>query len=227
MTKNELYILTTQLTSGIEIDLTVFDQFLDIAQSQIEDIRPWVILRGFDSSQTADSSNSFTTPKDLAVDFKEYCEESPIQLIDASNNVMGLNEIPFSDRFRYSTYAGKFCVDYANSNFYLTGTIPGAYAIYQNYIKIPALVSSGSEWVFPERFHKILAFMVAIYWRKGIDYDMFNQTLADNQGAVVRGIVDTMTRWDSNLQYSMQRGKDPFNSNTIGQGSTSGGQVQM
>lgn len=227
MTRSELYTLTTELTSGIEVPTTLFDQLLDIAQSQIEDIRPWVILRSEDYSQTCDSSNSFTTPKDLASDFKEFCEESPLKLINGEYNVMGLVEVPFSERFKYRSVSGKFCVDYQNSKFYLLGTISGSYTIYQNYIKIPLLVSDDNVWVFPERFHKILAYMVAIYWRKGIDYDMFNQTLADNQSQVVRGIVDIMTRWDSNLQYSMQRGKDPFGYDTIGSGSTSGGQIQM
>lgn len=228
MTYAELYTLANQLNSDITIPPTLFDQFLDVAQMQIEDIRPWVYLRASNSSQTVGPATSWTTPLTLASDFKEFCEESPLQLINVDNNDLSLTEVPYDERFKYRNSGGRFCVDYKNKRFYLLGTITEAYTVYQNYIGLPALVSNQvDQWVFPERFQKILAFMVAIFYRKGIDYDLFNQTLADNQAAIVRGILDVMTRWDSNLQYSMQRGKDPFNSQTIGMGSTSGGQIQM
>jgi uncharacterized protein with GYD domain len=118
-------------------------------------------------------------------------------------------------------------VDYPNNNIYLLGIITQAYTIRQNYIKIPTLVSSAdsASWVFPARFHKVLGLMVAVYWKLGVDYDLVSNAQANNQAAQYNALLDIMTRWDSNLQANMQRGIDPFNSNTIGSGSQSGGNV--
>lgn len=229
MTKAELYTFCTSLTSGIAIDSTLFDNFLDVAQMQLEGLRPWVILRETDGSQSASPSDSFVTPKILPTDFSEFYEENPIQLVRGDNSALDLMEIPYSNRFKYNKSACKFAVDYPNNQFYIMGNITEAYTIWINYIKLSTLVSTSdsTSWIFPARFHKILGLMVAIFYRKGIDYDIFNQTLADNQEMQVRGILDIMTRWDSNLQMNMQRGKDPFNSTQIGLGSTGGGFVTM
>jgi len=227
MTKAELYEFVTGLTGGVEIETTLFDTFLDVAQMNIEGLRPWVYLRAEDLTQSASPSDTFTTPKTLPADFREWYDESPLQLVNAGNNQMYLTEVPFADRFNYKSGGGRFCVDYPNAKFYLLGTITEPATIHQNYIKLPTLVSTSdsSSWVFPTRFHKILGLMVAIMWRKGIDYDVFNQPLADNQEMQVRAIYDIMTRWDSDLQYSMQRGKSFSSTNSIGAGSQSGGQV--
>ena len=227
MTRDDLYTLTTSLTSGVAIDTSLFDTFLDVAQMQLEGLRPWVILRTSNVSQSASPADTYQTAKTLATDFKEWWDEAPMQLLDVNNNPSYLWEVPFADRYLYQKTGQKFCVDYPNNVFYLLGNITQNYTILQNYIKIPTLVSSSASatWVFPERFHKILALMVAIFWRKGVDYDIFNQTLAGNQEQQVAAILDIMTRWDSNLQYSMQRGKDPFNAFSIGQGNTNGGNI--
>jgi hypothetical protein len=229
MTRAEIYTLLTStsgLLAGIQLDETIFENLLDIAQMQVEGMRPWIFLRSEDTTQTASPSDTFSTPKTLAASFSEWCEESPIELIDASNNAFFLTEVPFSERYKYRTSTGRFCVDYPNSLFYLLGNLTDAYTIKQSFIKLSTLVSSAStaQWIFPARFHKLLALTVAALWRHGVDYDIFNAAMADQQVKQAQQMLDIMTRWDSNLQYNMQRGKDPFNSNTIG-GFPSGGSV--
>lgn len=226
MTKAELYTFVTSLTGGIQIDADLFDTFLDVAQMQIEGLRPWVILRGIDTTQSLSAGDNWQNAKDLPSDFKEWCEETPVRLVDANYNVIDIAEIPFAKRLDYKTSSGVFCVDYSNNEFYVLGNLTQPYTIHQSYVKAAPLVSGDNTWTFPERFHKILALMVAVFWRKGIDYDIFNQTLADNQMQQINGILDIMTRWDSNLQQGMQRGLDPFNAYTIGGGNQSGGFVQ-
>ena len=231
MTRDELYEFTTGLTSGVQIDLSLFNTFLDVAQMRLEDMRPWVFLRVLDTTQTFNANDTYTTPKIVPTDFKEWFEETPIQLVDANNSPILLAEVPFSQRLQYRQAMGRYCVDYPNNQLFILGNITQPYTIYQNYIKISTLVSSApsATWIFPSRFHKILALMVAIYWRKGIDYDVFNQTLADNQGVQVLEILDIMTRWDSNLQQNMQRGKVFDNQYSTGgamNGSVNGGFVQ-
>lgn len=229
MTRAEIYTMLTStngLLSGILLDETIFENLLDIAQMQYEGMRPWVFLRSEDVTQTASPSDTFTSAKILASTFARWYEESSLQLLDASNNAFNLYEIPFSQRYIYQKQLGRFCVDYPNNNFYLMGTPTQSYTIKQSFIKVPTLVSSAAtaSWIFPARFHKILALMVAVMWRKGIDYDIFNAVQADAQAQQALGMYDVMSRWDSELQANMQRGKDPFNSSTIG-GFPSGGFV--
>jgi len=229
MTREKLYDFVTSLCGGEEIDITLFNTFLDVAQMRIEGLRPWVWLRATDSSQTVSPADNYTTAKDLGDNFFEWYEEAPLQLIDVNGNPSYLTEVPFSQRFQYQKMGGKFCVDYPNNNIYILGTITQAYTLYQNYIKNSELVSGddNNEWIFPEKFHKILGLLLAIFWRKGVDYDVFNQTQADNQEQQVLAIYDVMSRWDSNLQANMQRGKDPFDNFSIGSGSQNGGFVTM
>lgn len=212
MTRDELYTFTTSLTAGVAIDSDLFDTLLDVAQMQVEDMRPWVKLRAEDTSLTVSPGNTYTTSKALPADWKEWYDESSIELVDANNNPMPLLEIPYKDRLMYRNSSGKYTVDYANNVVYILGPITQSYTLKQNYIEVPTLVSSAASatWVFPERFHKILALMVAIFWKHGVDYDIINNLQADNQAVQVRAILDLMTRWDSNLQANMQRGKEFF-----------------
>ena len=222
MNRDALYIFVTSLLNEIQIDTTLFNTMLDVAQMRIEGIRPWVLLRGQDSTQIASAGDTFTTAKTLASDFREWFDESPIKLVDSRNNPIGLYEVPFLERFQYRNSGGRFCVDYPNSTFYLLGVLTQSYTIYQNYIKLPTLVSSSAtaSWVFPVRFHKILGLMVAEMWKNGIDYDVFSNSQASQQAQQAQAILNEMTRWDSRLQQSMTRGLDPFNQgvNDLGNG---------
>ena len=89
---------------------------------QYEGLRPWVMFRAEDITQSASSSDNFTVAKTLASDFSEWFDEAPIQLIKSDGNASYLREVSFSDRYQYRNSAGRFCVDYANSLFYLLGS---------------------------------------------------------------------------------------------------------
>lgn len=225
MTKSEIYTFVTSLLNEIQIDVTLFTSLLDNAQMRIEGMRPWVILRGSDVSQTANVGDDFTTSKTLAADFREWYDEAPIQLISAQNTSLPLVEVPYADRYVYKSSGGRFCVDYANNRFYLLTTVQQPYTILQNYIKLSTLVSSADSatWVFPERFHKILGLMVAEMWKNGIDYDVISNSQATQQSAQAAAILNEMTRWDSRLQLNMTRGIDQSqNLNTFNTGLMNG-----
>jgi len=230
MTRAQLYIFVTSLLGGIEIDETIFYNFLDIAQMQLEGVRPWVKIRGYSSGLTASVGTTFNTSFALATDFNQwYDEEASIQLIDSNNSPLFFVEVPYDRRFQYRNANGRFAVDYSTNLFYIFGTITQSYTILQSYIKVPDLVSADAtnSWVFPVRFHPMLGLLVAAFWRHGVDYDVFNNPMADKQIGQALAMLDVMKTWDSNLQASMQRGKDPFDSNSIGPGSANGGFVSM
>lgn len=224
MTRADTYVFLTSLLGGNQIDVDLFNTLLDIAQLNVEGLRPWVYTRAQDATQTISSGNLFTTAKTLASDFLSWYGESPLQLVDSNNNPTPLVEVPYAQRFQYKDGVGTFAVDYPNSNIYIMGTFSSAYTIYQNYNKITTLVSAaaGNSWVFPVRFHKILGLLVAVYWKLGVDYDIINNAQGNAQAEQAKSMIDIMTRWDSNLQKNMQVGIDPFSRGVGNQSPTSG-----
>ncbi len=212
MDRTGIYTFLTSLLNEIEIDETLFESFLDVAQMRVEDLRPWVYLRAEDKTQTVPAGTSFTTQFTLPATFKEFYSETPLYLLDSNNNPLPLSEVPYGERYQYRNTNGKFCVDYSTGKIYLLGSFNQSYTLLITFIKVATLISAAAAnlWVFPTRFSKILGLMIAEMWKKGIDYDVFSDAQASQQGQQAMAIFDLMTRWDSRLQQSMTRGIDPF-----------------
>lgn len=209
MTKSELYTLTTSLNGGYEIDNALFESFLDIAQMRIEGLRPWVILRTEDSSESVGSGDTYLTPKTIPSGFLNWGDDNfPIVILDSNNNPTYLREIPMSRKLEYKDSEGVFYCDYSTNKLYLTGKAVGT--IYKYYCKESPLVSGSLDWAFPSRFHKILAFYVSVMWKLGIDYDVISNSQGNSNAGIALSILDIMTMWDTKLQESMTRGTDPF-----------------
>lgn len=215
MNRTNIYDFVTSLLNGTAIDLDLFNTLLDVAQSNIEGLRPWVILRATDSTQSAGSGNGFLVAKTIPADFSRwYDDDASVVLTDGGNNPLYFRQVPLAKKFSYKDATGVFYADYTLLQFYLCGNLTQSYTINLNYIKDSELVSGDedNEWVFPSRFHKILGLSVAVYWKLGVDYDIISNAQADKQATQAAAIYDIMSRWDSNLQNSMTRGIDPFNS---------------
>lgn len=214
MDRSQLYTFVTALLAGIQPDETTFETYLDIAQARIEGLRPWVKLRAVDSTQTLSPSDTFQTPKTMPADFDRWYAEMPVVLVDANGSPLYLAEIPFYQRFTYQKAGGHFYTDPATNLLYVCGTYSQAQTIHQHYLKTSTLVSAaaGNSWIFPARFHKLLALMVAVFWKKGIDYDIISNVQADSQAGQAAELLDVMTTWDAELQQNAQRGLDPFQS---------------
>ena len=227
MTRIEIYNVVTGLLDNIQLDSSVFNNLLDIAQMQVEGIRPWIILQTEDDSQSVSAGD--TSAKRLPADFLLWPYESSVQLIDAQNNASYLLEVPYSERAKYRQTPGRFCVNYSTNEVFILGNLTQSYTVRQNYVKSSTLVSTSdsSSWVFPSRYHNILPQMIVSFWRKGVDYDIFNSVMGDEATRVAQAILDVMTRWDSSLQQNMQRGKVFFESNSIGNGTVNGGVVSL
>jgi hypothetical protein len=233
MKNSDLFIFLTSLLNEIKIDATLFATFLDVAQMRVEDIRPWVVLRSEDKTQTVPAGTTYTTPFNFpaANDWKEFYSADPVSdsqmfLLDSNNNQMGLKEVPFSSRFQFQNTFGKFCVDYVNSKIYLLGikSYGQSFTLQIPYIKTATLISSAptATWALPTRYSKILSLQIAEMWKNGIDYDVFSDAQATKQGQQAMAILDLMTRWDSRLQLNMTKGLDPFG-NEIGANNTLNG----
>lgn len=224
MTWDQLYTFVESLLFGYPMDTVLFQSYLDNIVSEIESARPWMILRASDASQSVTAATSYTTAFTLgttALPFRKWYGYSPIVLTDVNGSPTVLREIPFASRFAYKSSFGTFCVDYANQNLYIMGTITQTYTINQNYIyKSGQVVATPvapqvAQWVFPTEFHKILGLRIALAWKQ-VDYDIINLQNAQQLAGMASAIYDQMTRWDSDLQVSAQAGIDPFGSSQLG-----------
>ena len=210
MTKTQLYTLLTSILDGNEIDQTLFESLLDMAQMLRENARNWVILRTEDSTQTMTASNSYLTSHDLPSDFRKWYNRTPIVLVDSQGEVQArLTEIPIQEKDRYKHSANFYC-DYANSKIYICGSYNQALTIKQYYQKKATLVSLAdtNEWAFPSEYHKILAFDVAVFYKLGVDYDVINNQQGNNNASVANAIFKAMTEWDGELAESGLNGQD-------------------
>lgn len=220
-----LYTFVTSLLFEYEMDQTLFQTYLDDSQSQIEGMRPWMLLRANDMSQSCGPSTTWQTAFNLGsvtypfMKFFQTVTTAAITLVDVNNNPYLLREVPFADRYQYKNVGGVFCVDYVNKKLYILGTLTQTYTIVQNYIyQPPRLNSNGSNtWVFDQydaTASKVLGFLIALRW-KGIDYDLINLQNATQLGAAANMIIDRLTAWDADLQVNAQSGKDPFGNGNI------------
>lgn len=217
MNRTQLYAFVSSLLDNYQIDATLFDTFLDIAQMAVEGIRPWRVLLSEDVTQTWGAGDTFLTQKSIPALFMNYESESPIIATDSQNNPTYLFEVPFSEKNRYRNTMGKFYCDYANNHLYVCGAATQSYTLHQFFIKESPLLSAKTGasyddllWIFPSRFSKILGLYIAVYWKLGPDYDIISNTQANQFASMANTMNSIMETWDSKIQNSQARGIDPF-----------------
>lgn len=210
MTKAEIYALTTSLLDDEMIDTDLFETLLNLAKNNIENMRPWVYLREEDSSQTATSANTFTTPHNLPTNFRRWYLRFSIKLVDGSTNaVRGYRNIGRDQKFEKRNDTDKFYCDYGQGKLYLCGSLDKTYTIYQYYIKkSDNLIEDDDEWIFPSDYHAILAYYVAVFFKLGVDYDIISNTQGNNNANIAAGFLRQMEEWDGELQQQETEGED-------------------
>lgn len=189
------------------MDNTAFFQLLNAVKDQIEGMRPWMQLRKVDSSKTALASDTQDTAKALPTRFlrtfsirRRTGRPSAMMLKSSDDDVLYYDPIPFGSQEEYRDVNGRFFVDIAGSNFYLTGEVDKTYTIYLNYIQGTVDIAAGTEWSFPERFHTIPVFLVAEINKGGIDYDDINLRQAIANSKTAQDLLRPMIFWDDQLQ---------------------------
>jgi hypothetical protein len=209
MNRTELYAFVASLLGDEEIDSDLFDSLLAHAKSFVEEAREWVILRAVNSSLTTGSSDTYLTSKAMPDDFGRWYGETPVQLVDSANNdFVFCREVPLANRFHERNAFGKFYCDYSAKLLYLTGTRSKAYTIYMNYVKESPEITTSVAWVFPTRFHKTLGFLIAAFYKLGVDYDVINNAQGDRNAGFASEGINMMETWDDALQAGMIKGLD-------------------
>lgn len=207
---SDLYTFFQSLNLGYSIDSALFYSLLATVQAKIEVKRDWMILRKQDASESAGPSDSFTTSKTIPSDFFFWQSEDAIVLVDPTNSSTWIPflEVSFPKRFLYQTQSYRFFCDYANSKFYLGGIVDRTYTIYKNYVYQPDKITSTTSWVFPAKFHEMLAFGVAALYKLGVDFDDINKLSGEDNGKVFLEGLKTMELWDARLAQGSLEGVD-------------------
>jgi len=179
------------------IDDIFFYQLLNIAKNTLEDERTWQFLRKLDSSKTATGGDNSEVAIALPTDWR-----STYKLMVGKD--FKYIQVPFDEQHIWRYTSSRFCIDVANSVFYLLGTIGASDTIYHYYIKTTNDIESGTEWVAPSRFHPILAFMVAGYYMNGVDADDIFARMSPENKIMAQTLKASMIAWDMKLQLEAQ-----------------------
>ena len=206
MTGEQIRDLTTSLLDGEELGQTAFLNLVNVVKNNRERIRPWRYLLTEDSSETASAGDTYETEKDLPSLFRRTLPRNTM-VLKRGDTVLEYSQIPFSQKIQYRESCQRFYIDYKNSKFYLCGEIDGAYTIHLFYIAKSADIKWATEWIFPEEFHPMLAFDVAVLHKGGIDYDLINERMARILGFTAESLTRSMIFWDDELQRAELEGQ--------------------
>lgn len=181
------------------INEELFLGYLNTAKDIIEDSRDWEFLKALDTSNTA-SSGSKALPTAFRRDRKMligsgYTEYWPV---------------PFEEQHLYRNTSRRYYIDYSSSTFELLGNIGVTGTIYLYYLKSTPDITLATSPVWPERFHKILAYMVASFVMGGVDADDVFARLAPENRLVAVQLLNAMTLWDTNLKVRAKNNRLNF-----------------
>lgn len=134
--------------------------------------RPWEFLKtSVSGTMSSDADGYFITPP---ADFALFSENFGYsQNNDAPQNnttpkviFVGTNYTPytiinFSDRRQYRTFKGYAYLDVASNKIRFTST-PESTTYEFDYIKVPPALTTGTSPIFPDRFHDIMIYGMAV-----------------------------------------------------------------
>jgi len=182
------------------IDETVNVDFaLDLlanAKDLIEADRIWRMLIKEDSSQTFGSSDTYLTAKNLPSDF--FTDHKVFLGIESEDDYKEYDPVPFEWRRKHKS-SQVYAIDYANKKIYICGDVDKTYTIYIYYVyETPAITLTTSP-IWPAKFHKLIAFMMAELYQVGVNYDEITarQAIAHSRQGTL--LYNAMVEWDSKL----------------------------
>ncbi len=169
-------------------------QLANLAKLQIESSRPWNFLRGFDSSQTINSSDGYLTAKTLPSDF--LTPQKLFLLQDLTPYIL----IPINQRDRYKDIYKRYYIDYVNRQFFLCGHVNTLRTINLYYTrKTPDLTDPTDTPEWPE-FHDLIPRKMAEMHLSGGDPDELNLRLAKENLRIYSDLLKNMIQYDGRIQ---------------------------
>lgn len=216
LTGQQLYELTSKLLLGYQMDQTLFYQLLLLAQGTREQMRPWVILRSEDATQQANpqqntiNNSMYLTPFNIPTGFLNFYSPDRSLVLVANDGITlrFYTQIPIERKQEYMQDSSVFYVDYPNNKIYLCGLLDQQYTIHQFFVKNSTAISAGTSWIFPNQFHPILAYDIAMNYKLYFDYDVVNAQQGEMIANGAAFIFAQMAEWDDKLQERLGDGVD-------------------
>lgn len=193
-------IVDDQPDADLEIDL------LNHAKDLVEGLRDWEILKKVNTSLSASSSDTYTTAKGLPSDFLR-----PVTVYVGDQEHEG---VPFEHRELYKNSGLRHYIDYLNNNLFIIGAPGSTQTINLFYIHKTTDWTSNNlsslSPIWPSKYHKILAFIMAEVFGGAIDVDQIQAgqiPMRNKQGEL---LLNGMINWDTKLKLSaMARSSAP------------------
>lgn len=194
---------------GESIDQDFALDLLNNAKDLIESDRPWRILIKEDSSQTFGSGDDYLTQKSLPSDF--FYDYKVVLGDAAGESFTDYDPIPFEYRRRFKD-SQRYYIDLVNDKIHICGSVSQTYTIYLYYIYATPDIATGTSPVWPARFHKLIAFLMAELYQSGVDFDQITakQALAHNKQGVL--LYNAMVGWDAKLHLQAMGHSTPLRS---------------
>ena len=182
------------------LDETLAYQLLNRAKNDIEEERDWVFLRKLDSSQTASIGDSYTSMKTLPTDFR-----SPLKLYV---DTLPYKMVSYLKRITYRDSSRRWYIDWANSQFALTGNVSASKTINLYYKRTTDDITLNTSPVMPSRFHLGIAFRMSEIFSAGLDADERTTVMSSKQAEVAKSALEAMRAWDSDQRERELDGED-------------------
>lgn len=188
----------TELSSTEELNL------LNAVYQEIMGSRAWEITKKQGTGTQSTSVPYIALPTDfhsLALNHS-YTDrgaygERPVVFVGSGYDPYQV--VSWSDRRQYRTKSNVCYIDIVNSRLYFTVQPTSALAIEFDYHSVPADLATNTSPVFPSRFHKMLAFAMAVDDSILQMSDKAKSYAPENKARLEKYLED-MEYWDASLQ---------------------------
>jgi len=186
---------------GDTLDSTQEYILLNDVKDMIEQDDTWAILQALDESETANTGDTYQTYHTLPTDFSLPAPGG----IFVGTDIIPYRQIPFEQVIRWKDTTHRYYIDMANNRYALCGVANPGGTIHFYYQKSsPALAAGtapaqGTPWIFPARFHPILAQLMAEMF-PAIDQPDKSRAWDDRWNVFSAKRLETMRRWNAALR---------------------------
>lgn len=192
MTGQEILDFTTTILDGLELDDDTFYPLLNIAKTNVEEIKVWRYLIKLNTPTAVSTGSSVALPSDFAEDYKV--------LVGTRREFF---PVRYEDQHQYEDVSFRYYIDLSNETINFLGNFASD-TLYFYYKRFTPEIAAGTEPVFPERFHRLLAFYVAGYYQNGVDADDVFARMAPENKIAAQTLLRSMQNWDTRLSARAQ-----------------------
>lgn len=214
LTGQQMYDLMSTLINGFNMDQTLFLQLVNVERIKVELLRPWMRLRKFQYTQTANPAQPVLIPFTsqqfvIPTDFHYLNRDGVITLYDNNNLWQQYTEVGTQYIIPYLQVNNTFCMDHGAGFFYLNGVIDRSYKVFIPYQANLGDITLTTTWLnIPSSYNMIIPLQVAARERLGINFDDINARNADDNARTADLLLESMKTWDDNIQRSATAAMD-------------------